>query len=258
MHLLDYPFLVFALSFVLLATSAHVGDAVRRRRGRLDDAERDDLSLVLGASLTLLALVIGFTFSMATNRYDQRKSYEEAEANAIGTEYLRADLLPAEVAARTRRLLEDYVQQRVLFYTTRDSHRLREINAVTSRLQSELWTTVRMASTAAPNPLTALAVAGMNDTLNSQGYAQSAWWNRIPGSAWILMLAIGICCNAMFGYNGRYPEGQRRRLFALPLIAAVAFLLISDVDSPRGGLIRVSPYNLDSVQASLHPAPPPP
>jgi hypothetical protein len=257
MHLLDYPLLVFSLTFVVLAASAQAGDTWRRRRGRLDDAERDDLSLILGASLTLLGLIIGFTFSMATNRYDQRKNYEEEEANAIGTEYLRADLLPADAAARTRALLGDYVQQRVLFYTTRDSSRLREINAATSRLQNELWTTVRTASTALPNPLTALAVAGMNDTLNSEGYAQAAWWNRIPRSAWILMLAIGICCNAMFGYNGRQPAGQRRRLFVLPLIVAVAFLLISDVDSPRGGLIRVSAYNLESVRATLHPAPPP-
>jgi hypothetical protein len=257
MHLLDYPQLVFALSFMALWGSAHAGDAWRRRHAPGDESEREDLSLVLGASLTLLALCIGFTFSMATNRYDQRKSYEEEEANAIGTEYLRADLLPADVAARTRTLLQDYVQQRVLFYTTRNSQRLHEINAATSRLQSELWSTVRTASLAQPNPLTALTVAGMNDTLNSEGYAQAAWWNRIPRSAWVLMLTIGVCCNAVFGYNGRHAEGQRRRLFVLPLIVAVAFLLIADVDSPRGGLIRVQPYNLQSVQDSLRPVTPP-
>jgi len=57
---------------------------------------------VLAASLTLLALIIGFSFSMAVSRYDQRKNYEEAEANAIGTEYLRANLLPADDATRVR------------------------------------------------------------------------------------------------------------------------------------------------------------
>ena len=60
------------------------------------------------ATLTLLGLIIGFSFSMAISRYDQRKVYEEAEANAIGTEYVRADLLPAGDAARVRALLRDY------------------------------------------------------------------------------------------------------------------------------------------------------
>ncbi len=70
---------------------------------------RDDLSVVLAATLTLLGLIIGFTFSMATTRYDMRKNYEEAEANAIGTEYLRTELLPEAEATRTKTLLRAYV-----------------------------------------------------------------------------------------------------------------------------------------------------
>ena len=61
---------------------------------------REDFNMVLAASLTLLGLIIGFSFSMASNRYDQRKGYEEAEANAIGTEYVRAGLLSAASWAR--------------------------------------------------------------------------------------------------------------------------------------------------------------
>ena len=68
---------------------------------------------MLTATLTLLALIIGFTFSMAVSRYDLRKNYEEAEANAIGTELLRADLLPADDAANTRRLLRGYLDPHV-------------------------------------------------------------------------------------------------------------------------------------------------
>ena len=66
---------------------------------------REDFGLILAAALTLLRLIIGFSFSMATSRYDQRKNLEEAEANAIGTEYARAGLLPAADAAKVRALL---------------------------------------------------------------------------------------------------------------------------------------------------------
>ena len=64
------------------------------------------------ATLTLLALLIGFSFSMAISLYDQRKNYEEAEANAIGTEFGRADLLPAGDSAKVRDLLRKYLDRR--------------------------------------------------------------------------------------------------------------------------------------------------
>ena len=82
------------LSFIALWLSARIGWSFRRRQGTLDAELREDFGFILAATLTLLGLIIGFSFSMATSRYDQRKNYEEAEANAIGTEYVRADLLP--------------------------------------------------------------------------------------------------------------------------------------------------------------------
>ncbi len=95
----QYPLLVFVLSFIALWLSAWIGWWFRRRQGTLDEELREDFGFILAATLTLLGLIIGFSFSMATSRYDQRKNYEEAEANAIGTEYVRADLLPAADAA---------------------------------------------------------------------------------------------------------------------------------------------------------------
>jgi len=120
--LVDFPFLLLAISLVTLWLSAHVGNFFRKRVRTLKEDEREYFSVVLTASLTLLALIIGFSFSMAISRYDQRKNYEEAEANAIGTEYVRADLLPSADAARVRELLGKYLDQRVSFYTTRDEH----------------------------------------------------------------------------------------------------------------------------------------
>jgi hypothetical protein len=206
------------------------------------------------AALTLLGLIIGFSFSMAINRYDQRKNYEEAEANAIGTEYLRADLLPAADAAKVRTLLRSYLDQRVLFYTTRDAQKLRLINADTAKLQADLWSALQAPAAAHPTPVVALAVAGMNDVLNSQGYTQAAWWNRIPIAAWGLMAAIAICCNLMIGYGAHKVEAESILLLVLPLVVSISFLFIADIDSPRGGVIRVSPHNLVSLAQSW-PAP---
>jgi hypothetical protein len=248
--MLYYPRIFFLFSLLVLWLSAQMGAYLRRRRPLRDD-ERDDFNIVEAATLTLLGLIIGFSFSMATTRYDLRKNYEEAEANAIGTEYVRAGLLPAADAAGVRAQLEKYLELRLLFYRTRNQRELQQINADTGRLQSEMWSAVQVPAVAHPTPVAALAVAGMNDVLNSQGYTQAAWWNRIPGSAWTLMILIAVCCNLLVGYGARSAGAKSGLLFILPLVISIAFLLISDIDSPRSGFIHVVPQNLVSLSQSL-------
>lgn len=248
MDLMNYPLLVLALAFVVQFLSAQTGNFFRGRMGALKEEERDDFGVVLGATLTLLGLLIGFSFSMAVSRYDQRKNYEEAEANAIGTEYVRADLLPVDDRPRVRQLLKQYIDQRVLFYTTRNKQKLAKIEADTAELQNELWSAMRPQS-AQNTPLLALAVSGMNDVLNSQGYTQAAWRNRIPIAAWGLMMAIAICCNLLIGYGARRRDW--RIFMILPITASITFFLICDIDSPSGGGIRVSPENLVSLVNAL-------
>src|SRR5215475_5662383 len=95
-YLLNRPFLVLPFFLAAFWVASAVGCKLRRRaRNRLIEGDLEDFKFVLGSTLTLLGLIIGFTFSMAVNRYDLRKNYEEQEANAIGTEYFRASLLPA-------------------------------------------------------------------------------------------------------------------------------------------------------------------
>ena len=95
-----------------------------------------------------------------------------------------------------------------------------------------------------------LTVSGMNDVLNSQGYTQAAWLNRIPISAWILLTIIAIGCNLLIGYGSRAKNTLLFMIF--PLAVAVSFLLIADIDSPRRGVIRVQPENLISLSESMH------
>jgi hypothetical protein len=251
MYIVDNPFIISAIVLVLQSLAAYLGDYLRREVRIPRDDERHSFDTVQTASLTLLALIVGFSFSMAVTRYDQRKNLEEAEANAIGTEYVRADLLPAADAARTRDLLSRYIAQRILHYQARDEARVRQINVETERLQAELWASVLSAAKTEPTIIVALAVSGMNDVLNSQGYTQAAWWNRIPIAAWVLMILIALFCNLLIGYS------EHRRgpilLFILPIIVSISFLLIADIDSPRGGAIHVSPQNLIAASRSMKP-----
>ncbi|MGA9967522.1 MAG: hypothetical protein WBQ10_20155 [Terriglobales bacterium] len=248
--MLDHPRLFFLLSLFMLWLSAQAG-ASWRRRGGLKEEERDDFGVVQASTLTLLGLIIGFSFSMATSRYDLRKTYEEAEANAIGTEYVRAGLVPGPNAATLRTLLRKYLDLRISFYRTRETRDLRRVNADTTQIQNQLWSAVQYPAVAQPSPVIALAVAGMNDVLNSQGYTQAAWWNRIPTAAWTLMIAIAISCNLLIGYGARTGGAKSGLLFILPLVVSISFLLIADIDSPRGGFIHVAPQNLVALRQAL-------
>jgi hypothetical protein len=247
-NLVNFPGFIFVLCFVVLWLSAWAGISFLKKIRPLEQEDRDDFGVVQGAALTLLGLLIGFTFSMAISRYEQRKNYEEAEANAIGTEYVRVGLLPAPDAEALRGMLRKYLDQRVLFYTTKDRQLLQQVAANTAQLQNQLWSVVEARAGIQPTPITALAVSGMNDVLNSEGYTQAAWWNRIPIEAWVLLGAISVGCSLLVGYGAR----RVSILFVvLPLAVSISFFLIADIDSPRSGVIRVDPQNLIRLAQSL-------
>jgi hypothetical protein len=246
-YVLNHPPLVLVLALLLQWIAAYAGELLRRRSSGIA-ASRDakvDPSIIVSASLTLLALIIGFCFAMAIDRYDQRKNYEEAEANAIGTEYLRAHLVSG--SARVRELLAKYTEERIRYYRSRDEAELTRIAGDTTKLQNDLWAAVEPPGQAQPNPVVALVINGMNDVLNSQGYTQAAWRNRVPPGAWILMILVAISSNLLHGYS----ERRGMMLLVLPLIVSIPLYLIADMDSPRGGIIRVVPQNLLSLQQSF-------
>jgi hypothetical protein len=248
----DHPALVLLASVVALWLATWAGRTIFGRRRVVDEQSRSDFFTVVGGILTLLALIIGFSFSMAVTRYDLRKSCEETEANAIGTEFVRAEFLTAADAQRVRALLTSYADLRVRDYVTRDEADVRRINDQTGRMQGQLWSAVRTPAMAQPTPLMALAASGMNDVLNSRGYTQAALRNRIPRSVWWLMAAIAVVGCALVGYGARSFKAEAHFLWVLPAVISISFFLIADIDSPRHGWIRANPQNLVDVARSMH------
>ena len=150
--------------------------------------------------------------------------------------------------------MRKYFDLRIAFYEASDEQVVKDNNEQTANLQAELWAAVSQVASSQPTPVVALVIAGMNDMINSQGYTQAAWWNRIPIGAWAMMGLMAISCNLLVGY------GERRKgeaiLFILPLVVALAFFLIADLDSPRGGVIRVHPHNLMAASQAVQPRQP--
>jgi hypothetical protein len=242
---------MFGVSLVALSACTWTGAEVLGRYAARGHEAQEDFRTVLAACLTLLGLIIGFSFSMAISRYDLRKGYEAAEASAISTEFVRADFLAPADADRTRQLLKAYLAQRISFFSLRDARSLEVLGEQTRNMQGQLWSIVRAGATAQPNPIIALVVSGMNDVLDSEGNTQAAWWNRIPTAAWVLMALIAILCTSMGGFAARHLRG-RSSLYVLPLAISTAFFLIADIDSPGGGgVIHIVPHDLLSLAQTL-------
>ena len=246
--LVDHPLELFAVTLLLLWGAAQAGVLARRHAHRLSSAERAEFDLVRGAMLTLLGLLVAFAISMAVARYDLRKTYEEAEANAIGTEYLRLDLLPPESAVAARAHLRTYGAERIEYYLDHDPDRERRTDPETARTQAALWAAVLPEARVNPTQITALVVAGMNDVINSQGYTLAAWRDRLPIEVWTLLVLVAIVCNFLIGFGAERLSWATQTI--LPLTVALAFVLIADVEGPRSGLVQVQPVNIrDAAEA---------
>ena len=208
---------------------------------------RSDYSVIVGATLTLLGLLIGFTFSMATTRYDMRNTLRKKKPTRL------APKTPAWISCplRTQRVSAAAAVHRSahsLRYHPRpngfaEDWRRRQAKKVS------LVTIVAGAAKLQPSPLSALASSGMNDVLNAQGYTQAAWWNRIPTAAWLLMFLIAALANVLLGY-GMHDKSTVLYVI-LPLAVSISFFLIADIDSPRTGVIRIQPQNLYALADSL-------
>jgi hypothetical protein len=179
---------------------------------------------------------------MAVERYDQRRATEATEANAIGTEYSRLNLLAPEIAAGARGLMTRYARLRIEFYTSRDATAPERNDRDTAALQEQMLGVVYKAASVQPNSISPLIVSGMNSVVDAQGFALAAWKNRLPFEVWLLLLAAALGASILIGLD----SGQRaaRITWAIPQSFSIAFQLIADIDSPRHGMVVIEPQNL--------------
>jgi len=184
--------LVLIIVGLLLLALAEIGfRAGLRLFVRKDEPRKGQIGGIQGAVLGLLALLLGFTFSMAVTRYEIRRDLVLKEANAIGTTYLRASLLPEEQAKTVEDLLSRYIDARLTFFSAgNDSIKLAAAEDETTKLQRELWTQTAAAVKEAPTPITATFINALNDTIDLDATRLHALRSRVPSAVWLLLLVV--------------------------------------------------------------------
>jgi len=245
---------IYAASLVLLLGAGEIGRRLGMRgHGRGHPA----LGTIESASLGLLALMIGFTFSMALNRYDSRKAAVLDEANAIGTTLLRAQLLPAAEARNSADLLAQYARTRLALGTAGADAKARA-DAITRSLdlQNRLWQDAVAASAADPRstPI-GLYVQALNDMIDMHEKRLTALGNHVPETVVLLLYLIAVTATGFTGYGaGLAGDGERGSKLMMAAMIATVLILVIDLDRPYRGLVTVSQQPMLDLIQGLPPA----
>ncbi len=218
-----------------------------------DEARKGQIGAIQGAVLGMLALLLGFTFSMAVSRYENRRDLVLQEANSIGTTYLRASLLPDAHKTAVEAKLRRYVDVRLDFYRAGiDATKIAAAETETATLQRELWAHTVVVAKEAPTPITATFINTLNDTIDLDATRLNVLRARVPGAVWMLVLVVATASCYASGYSAG-ASGARTSFsnVMLPLLIAVVITLISDFDRPRQGLVGISQQPLLNLKASF-------
>lgn len=249
-RLADYPQLTALAALAALAAATYLGGWIAHLRPVKSEAARSHLSQITGAAISILALLLGFSYSASINRYDQRKNCEQEEASAISSEYTLAALLPDADAAELRGLLRQLVTLRIAYYETYDTSELASVRDERLKVEAAMWPIVARNAKANQTAIMGQVVGGMDKVLSRPGYSQAAANDRIPDAVWTLLAVLSACCCGLLGYLGHGRQGWLLRL-VVPVFVAISFFVIATLDSQRRGVIRVLPENLIRVQGEL-------
>lgn len=236
---------------VIMLVSCEIGYQIGSRcQSRQHEEEPASLGPIVGALLGMLAFVLAFTFSMAASQHDTRKQNVVNEANAVGTAYLRADLLPDQHATELQRLLREYVDIRLQAVM---GGSLDQALKRSGEIHTLLWAQASTAAEAAPSTNTALVIQSINEVIDmNEKRVTAGLRNRIPASVWIALFAITTLTMITMGVQIGF-TGKRRLVAVTPLSLAFAVLvtLVVDLDRPQAGLITVSQQSLVDLQRSM-------
>lgn len=216
-----------------------VGRFIRRRRD-LPEAEKSSLNFATAGMVGLLAFLLGISLSMASSRYEARRDSVLAEANAIGTTWLRAGLVEPEGQA-IRRVLRDYTRLRIDTINGGETpQELERMYARTGELQNEMWSAAQRAAERAPTPVTGLLVASLNETIDLSLTNRRNFSTGVPAYVIRLLTLVALLTIGAVGYGfGVVGSRQVAMSTLLLLLWSTAIILIIDIDRPRSGAIRV-------------------
>jgi hypothetical protein len=232
---------VFAAALAMILLSAELGHRVGRVRFHRAEHEKEPtVGGIVAAELGLLAFLLAFTFGLAASRFEARRDTLLDEANAVGTTYLRARMLPEPQQAEIQKLLREYVDVRL---AASEEGKLEAGIKRSSEIQDQLWNgAIAAAKEDSRSIPTGLFVQSLNEVIDL--HAKRLFvvvGSRVPILVWLVLITVAILSFGSMGYHSGL-TGARRSPLVLPLALtfAVVIWMVVDLERPQEGLLRVS------------------
>ena len=203
-----YSWVMLISIFLGLGLAAFLGKFTWGRKYKPDAVNEDELKIVLGATLSLFGLLIGFILSFAIGGYNSRVAAEENEAIAIGNAFQRTTLLKDAHQDLAKGLLQEYLDLRTQFFDADSDEQRAQIRLDSIRVQTRMWNLISKVAKESPDPIIAMALAACNELYISQQKTMASWRHQIPGAAWFILIVFGVCSNFLIGYNIRGRVGR--------------------------------------------------
>ena len=244
---------VFVALVILLVALSELawrkGLAQSRKKSEADK----DSGTVRSAVLALLGLLLGFSFAIASARNEARRELLVEEANSIATTARRAELLPQPHDSNVVQLLREYVPLRIETHREAQfSERFATLRKRAAEFHDRLWAEAVAAAAGRPSPITASFISSLNETIDLEGKRIAAKRNHVPGAVWLLLLCVTGCGLWLISYqagtSGRHSILER---FVFPVLVAIVIALITDIDTPRRGLISIDERPLLELNETL-------
>ena len=226
--------LFFAI-LAFLVIGRRIGLAMKAKDGKEPAAGALD-----AAVYGLMGLLIAFTFSGAASRFEDRRHLIVEEANAIGTAYLRLDMLPAEAQAALKEKFRQYVDSRLKSYQKLpDIEAAKAEHQVSLALQAEIWTGAVVASkAAAPQPAAMLLLPALNQMIDITTTRIVTMQIHPPSIVFVMLIVMALLSALLAGYSMANSK-SRMHMLVFAAILAITVYVILDLEYPRLGLIRI-------------------
>jgi len=214
-------------------------------------------AMIVGSLLALMGFLLAITMGMASDRFDARRGLVLAEANSVGTTYLRAGYLPEPASSQIRDLLREYVPLRIV--ETSDPASVRARMARSVEIQAKLWSIAEeLARTTPASDVLALFIVSLNETFDvHETRVTVGIYGRVPETVLYLLIIGSMLTLGMVGYNA----GLSLRRSPLSAVMLILFLgavttLVVDLDRPQDGFLKVNQQPLIDLQEQIGaPAP---
>ncbi len=254
----DIPsYLIAAIVFAIMVLAIFLGVAFgERQKTSATEGSKGQANAIQGSLLGLLALLLGFTFSLALGRFDQRSIEVVNEANAIGTAWLRTDLVGDAQREEAKALMRQYgaVRVQATQVSAADNAGREALIAEAGQIFGQLWQLGSAEARLTPNPVTMAFLASLNDMTDALSSRDAAINRHVPELVLFLLFGTFIMLGGVVGYSSAIGDTRPGLpVYAMMMLIVILVFLIIDLDRPRRGLIEVDQSTLIATVQAMTP-----